>query len=686
MDNPFVISLPDLKPEFCLQTMSEVYDWGLLDLNIPNVHKQTMGEGIKVGIVDSGKSEHFETVHATLDWKNFTDSPVAEDRQGHSTFIAGIIAANKNNEGVIGVAPKCKLIFAKSMNDSGTGSPAAMTNAVLWLIGKKVDIISISAGMFFDFKPLHKAIKLAFKKNTTIVAATGNCLSKGSRIKTINGWKNIEDIQKGDTVYAFSMEDKELILTEVTNTFAKMDTVYKIRTFTRTINATANHRFLCATSRKGSNNICETKRGNETIVAAKTQKDRYFYEWKELQDITVGDFILIDENSDYKIEDKSVGLDTLYLYGVMLGDGWLTLKYNEGKISRDRFGISTPINSPHTDYLLSLTENMFGKKLAQNKSQLDLYSRKICQKWAKMFPNLLNKNSHTKRVDPWIFRLPKSKKIAVIQGYLDSDGYIHNGNIVFESCNKHLIEDVYELCIRSGIKTTNIRERTRETNFGFITSFGFSITNYNDTHTISSRHPYKKEKLKKHKCSEGERKYNYRINSIVEQSNVTFDRVQSIEEVGDSEVFDLEVPRLHNFIANNIIVHNSGKRHYDVAFPARYPEVIGVAAYNKKHQVAKFSSRGINVMFAMPGVDVYSSHLNNQFVKSNGTSYACPILSGICALILSPHRKVSTPKTPCETPQQMMEHLQKYAVVLDNKRSTGFGTLDTEGLFSTGGQ
>ncbi len=34
-------------------------------------------------------------------------------------------------------------------------------------------------------------------------------------------------------------------------------------------------------------------------------------------------------------------------------------------------------------------------------------------------------------------------------------------------------------------------------------------------------------------------------------------RVVSIEEVGEHEVYDMEVPGLHNFAANGVFVHNS---------------------------------------------------------------------------------------------------------------------------------
>lgn len=177
--NRLKITIPDLTPNLnVFQEMSEVYDWGLLDLNIPNVHKITLGENVKVAIVDSGKSEHFEVKNNTIASKNFSSSNTVNDTRGHNTFVSGIIAAEKNDEGVIGVAPKTQLYFAKAVDDSGSGNPSAMVKSIYWAVEQKVDIISISAGMFIDFKPLREAVQFAYNKNIVLVAATGNTGTK----------------------------------------------------------------------------------------------------------------------------------------------------------------------------------------------------------------------------------------------------------------------------------------------------------------------------------------------------------------------------------------------------------------------------------------------------------------------------------------------------------------------------
>ncbi len=235
MNNHFKIELPTLEPEWVLQAMSEVYDWGLRDLNIPDIHKQTLGEGISVAVIDSGKSNHFEIKNNTSGARNLTRSQSVDDKNGHSTFVSGIIAAEKNDEGIIGVAPKTKIYFVKAMDDAGRGDPAALAGAISWAVRQQVDIISISAGMFVDFKPIHKAIKDAYKNNIVIVAAAGNSGSRYYDIAFPARYPEVIGVAAYDAKHkaasfssrginiAFSMPGVDVYSTWLDNQFCKMN-------------------------------------------------------------------------------------------------------------------------------------------------------------------------------------------------------------------------------------------------------------------------------------------------------------------------------------------------------------------------------------------------------------------------------------------------------------------------------
>lgn len=69
------------------------------------------------------------------------------------------------------------------------------------------------------------------------------------------------------------------------------------------------------------------------------------------------------------------------------------------------------------------------------------------------------------------------------------------------------------------------------------------------------------------------------------QSDVYWDSIVSIEPDGEEEVFDLTVPEHHNFVANNIIVHNSLEQDADIVMFIYRPD-----QYEKdsdKHNVAE---------------------------------------------------------------------------------------------------
>ena len=65
------------------------------------------------------------------------------------------------------------------------------------------------------------------------------------------------------------------------------------------------------------------------------------------------------------------------------------------------------------------------------------------------------------------------------------------------------------------------------------------------------------------------------------ESDVYWDRVASITSDGVEEVFDLTVPGPHNFVANDIVVHNSIEQDSDVVLFLYRPEVYDASDENR---------------------------------------------------------------------------------------------------------
>lgn len=142
-----------------------------------NTHlKKFTGKNVKIAIIDSGiDSNHIEIKNKIEKGYNFIElNNNTKDYFGHGTAIAGIIAASKNNQGIVGVAPDSKIYPLVVLDRDGKGKIENVIKAIEWSIENNMDIINLSFSTRSNNKGLQEVIQKALAKNIIVVASYYN--------------------------------------------------------------------------------------------------------------------------------------------------------------------------------------------------------------------------------------------------------------------------------------------------------------------------------------------------------------------------------------------------------------------------------------------------------------------------------------------------------------------------------
>jgi subtilisin family serine protease len=150
--------------------------WEIEKFNIPSKWKYSQGENVRVAVIDTGCDlNHEDLKNNFLQGKNFVEKnkdPI--DVNGHGTHVSSTIAAENNGNGIVGVAPKTKILPVKALGDEGTGDLRNIIDAIIWSADQKVDLITMSLGAVRGTDKLHKAIQYASNKGSVVFCAAGN--------------------------------------------------------------------------------------------------------------------------------------------------------------------------------------------------------------------------------------------------------------------------------------------------------------------------------------------------------------------------------------------------------------------------------------------------------------------------------------------------------------------------------
>jgi len=167
------VSIPPMRAGINYSITIDEKLWNLENIGAYEAQKQFLGDGILVGIIDTG----CDYTHSEIS-KNFGDEKGFDfvrnnskpmDLNGHGTHVAGTIAGRN-----CGVAPGAKLYAIRVLDEDGSGSEATVMLGIEWALKKKIQIVNMSLGAP-DYSDAFKELcYYASKHGLIMAAAAGN--------------------------------------------------------------------------------------------------------------------------------------------------------------------------------------------------------------------------------------------------------------------------------------------------------------------------------------------------------------------------------------------------------------------------------------------------------------------------------------------------------------------------------
>jgi hypothetical protein len=154
------------------------YQWNIAHINTPSGWERTTGNNaVIVAVVDTGvQLDHPDVQGRLVDGYNAIDpqSPPYDD-VGHGTHVAGIIAAQTNNDfGVAGLTWRTRIMPIKVLDAFGAGDAFAVADGIRWATDHGAHVINMSLGNYAGARYLHEAIVYAYNRGVALIAASGN--------------------------------------------------------------------------------------------------------------------------------------------------------------------------------------------------------------------------------------------------------------------------------------------------------------------------------------------------------------------------------------------------------------------------------------------------------------------------------------------------------------------------------
>ena len=365
------------------------------------------------------------------------------------------------------------------------------------------------------------------------------CVVPETYIYTKNGPKQIQYVQKGvDEIYneQGSLEVIQNVLEHpYDGQILEIETMHSIDS----LKITPEHPVLAIQNQqKGTNYDVIKNRLNKNLISID------YVEAKELDENSMLAFRIPQHSYDF----TEISEEDCYLYGLMLGDGYMSDKGNQCSLTFHTENKSKSIDFVKeymSNHCIHLTVSNNGNENGQTTKLI--WSKGVDFKFSRS--DIYAENG-SKCISSKMLNLPVNKCEQIVKGLLHSDGCIQN-EIVLDSTSRIMIEQFKFLLLKMGVPTSGyVRDRVGETHQ---LKSGATITNKLVSYCI--RVP----KTDKIMNLLGLDKSNSSFTKFMTFNGYIFTRVKSITSSQyEGVLYDLQMEKEHNYMIHNSIVHNGG--------------------------------------------------------------------------------------------------------------------------------
>jgi len=160
------------------QTIEE-QQWHLGALAVHEAHKISRGAGVVVAVVDSGvdktRPDLADQVLPGAGFGTASGTDGTDDRDGHGTAMATLIAGRAIDGGALGIAPEAKVLPVSVGADGEKFTTNSVSSGVRWAVDHGARVLNLSLTTDATVTPdLLRAVNYAMDRDVVVVAGTGN--------------------------------------------------------------------------------------------------------------------------------------------------------------------------------------------------------------------------------------------------------------------------------------------------------------------------------------------------------------------------------------------------------------------------------------------------------------------------------------------------------------------------------